>query len=269
MGLPEPSDTSTAIVTGASSGIGVEFARELARRGQNVTLVARREDRLRTLADELAKEHSVTADVVKADLATEEGRRGMIDAVAANGKTVEILVNNAGYGSAGFFQRLDAESETRMVRLNCEAVVALAGEYLPGMIERGRGGVLNVASVAGFQPVPRQATYAATKAFVKSFTDALHTDLHGTGVTATALCPGLVPTEFSEAAGIDGGEWSSAPGFMHSSPEQNAKAGIKALEKGKRYVVPTLVNKISATSGQFTPRPVLLGVMRRFYPVGK
>ena len=269
MALPSPSESSTAIVTGASSGMGADMARELAKRGHNVTLVARREDRLRELSDEIQREHDVRADVVAADVSSHEGRSGLIEAVRSNGRDVEILLNNAGYGSAGKFQDLDPEKETLMVRTNCEAIIALCGEYIPPMIERGRGAILNVASIAGFQPIPRQATYSASKAFVRTFTEALTADLHGTGVTATALCPGLVPTEFGQAAGIDEGGWDQFPGFIKTSPEENARAAIEGMEKGKRIVLLGSFNRVSAMSGHYTPRTPLLRVLRKYYPVGR
>ena len=248
--------------------MGVEIARELAQRGQNLTLVARREDRLRKLADELERDHGVRVEVVATDISTIDGRRKLIDDLRAKGRDVEILVNNAGYGSAGLFQELDAEKETAMVRTNCEAIVALCGEFVPKMVERGRGAVLNVASIAGFQPIPYQTTYSASKAFVRTFTEALTADLHGTGVTATALCPGLVPTEFGAAAGIDEGGWDQFPGFIKTSPEENARAAVEGMEKGKRIVLLGAFNRVSAASGHYTPRSALLGLMRRFYPVG-
>ena len=269
MALPPPSDSSTCLVTGASSGIGVEIARELARRGQNVTLVARREDRLRAVAEEIGREHGVRAEVVGADVASAEGRRSLVDAVRANGRDVEVLVNNAGFGSAGRFQSLDGERETLMVRTNCEAIVALCAEYVPAMTERGRGAVLNVASIAAYQPIPYQATYSASKAFVLTFTEALSADLHATGVSATALCPGPVPTEFGESAGIDDGEWEGIPDFVLTTPEYQASAAVNALDKGRRVVVPGAVASLSAAAGHYAPRSVLLGVVRRFYPVGR
>jgi uncharacterized protein len=155
-----------------------------------------------------------------------------------------------------------------MVRTNCEAVVALCARFVPPMVDRGRGALLNVASIAAYQPLPFQATYSATKAFVLSFTEALNADLHGTGVTATALCPGPVPTEFEENAGIEM-EWEGIPKFVLTTPEHNAAAGVSAMEKGKRVVVPGPINMASAAAGHYTPRSVLLGVVRRFYPVGR
>jgi short-subunit dehydrogenase len=269
MALPPPSDSSTCVVTGASSGIGAEIARELAARGQNVTLVARREERLRELAEELGRDHGVRAEVLAADIASGDGRAAMIEELRSRGRDVEVLINNAGYGSGGRFQDLDGEKETLMVRTNCEAVVALCAEYVPEMVRRGRGAVLNVASIAAFQPLPFQATYSASKAFVLTFTEALTADLHGTGVTATALCPGPVPTEFGVAAGIDEGEWAGVPRFVLTTPEQNAAAAVSALEKGRRMVVPGPFNVVSAAAGHYTPRTVLLGLVRRFYPVGR
>jgi uncharacterized protein len=268
MALPPPSESSTAVVTGASSGIGTEIARELAHRGLNLTLVARREDRLRALAEELGRAHGVRAEIVAADIASEDGRKSMFEEIASRGRDVDVLVNNAGFGSAGRFQSLDGEKETLMVRTNCEAVVALCARFVPPMVDRGRGALLNVASIAAYQPLPFQATYSATKAFVLSFTEALNADLHGTGVTATALCPGPVPTEFEENAGIEM-EWEGIPKFVLTTPEHNAAAGVSAMEKGKRVVVPGPINMASAAAGHYTPRSVLLGVVRRFYPVGR
>jgi uncharacterized protein len=269
MALPPPSESSTCLVTGASSGIGVEIARELARRGLGVTLVARREDRLRDLAEELGRDHGVRAEVVAADVATDEGRRTLVDAVRANGRDVDLLVNNAGFGSAGRFQTLEGDRETLMVRTNCEAVVALCAEYVPGMADRGRGAVLNVASIAAYQPLPYQATYSATKAFVLTFSEALSADLHGTGVTVTALCPGPVPTEFGANAGLGDDEWEGIPDFLLTTPEHNAQAAVAAVARGKRVVIPGPFNNATAAAGHYTPRSVLLGVVRRFYPVGR
>ena len=155
-----------------------------------MTLVARREERLRELADEITELHGVEAEVVTGDVSNERSRKKLIAEVEQRGLTVEVLVNNAGFGSGGRFTKLDAAKETSMVRTNVEAVVALTGHYLPEMAGRGRGAVLNVASLIAFQPVPFQATYGATKAFVLSFTDALHEEMRGTGVTVTRGLPG-------------------------------------------------------------------------------
>ena len=191
----------------------------------------------------------------------------MMKTIADRGLDVEVLVNNAGFGSAGRFQELDPEAEVSMVRTNVEAVVDLCAAYVRPMVERRRGAILNVASVAAYQPVPRQSTYAATKAFVLSFTEGLHADLRHTGVTATALCPGPTRTEFGEAAGIPE-ELMQIPGLSYT-PEQMAVAGVQAMERGKRAVIPGATNVASAVGGRLMPRAVLLPLLDRFYPVGK
>ncbi len=267
MALPPPSESSTCLVTGASSGIGADVARVLAARGHGVTLTARRKDRLDELAREITANHGVEADTVACDLSNAAARRRMVQTVERRGRAVEVLVNNAGFGSAGRFQELDPDEEVRMVRTNVEAIVDLCGHFVPQMIERGCGGILNVASTAAFQPIPRQSTYAATKAFVLSFTEGLHRDLRGTGVAATTLCPGPTKTEFAEVAGIDE-NLLELPGIVYSA-EQMARAGVSALERGRRTVVPGPTNLIGAVAGRVSPRAVVLEVLDRFYPVGK
>ena len=267
MALPEPSPKSTCLVTGASSGIGADIARELVGRGHNVTLAARREERLRELADELS--HSgVRADAVRCDVTDAASRDALAATIAAAGLEVDVLVNNAGYGSGGLFQELDGDAEVRMVQTNCEAVIALCVRYVPGMVERGRGAILNVGSTAGFQPLPRQATYSATKAFVNSFSEALSADLHGTGVSVTVLCPGPVTTEFIEIAGAEEAV-AGTPAFAVKSPEYVAAAAVEGMDKGRRVVTPGAVATAASVAGHYTPRSVLLPMLRRFYPVGK
>jgi short-subunit dehydrogenase len=268
MALPPPGPGSTCLVTGASSGIGAEIARELARRGHGVTLMARRVERLRELAEEVSTTHGVRAEVVACDLADPADRDRMAAAVEDLGLTVEVLVNNAGFGSGGYFHELDPEVELRMVRTNVEAVVALCAAYLPGMVERGRGAVLNVASMAAFQPVPRQATYGGTKAFVLAFTDALHQELSRSGVSATTLCPGPVRTEFAQVAGMGDVE-ERTPSLLWMTAEATARAAVRGMERGRRVVVPGALNSVGAVSGQHAPRAVLLPLMDRLWPVGK
>lgn len=264
MALPPPAPASTCLVTGASSGIGADIARELAKRGHGVTLVARREDRLTDLAGELRGRHDVRVELVASDVSEDDARKELVAEIESRGLTVEVLVNNAGFGSSGLFQELDAEGEVGMVQTNCEAVVALCGAYTEKMVGRGRGAILNVASTAAFQPLPRQATYSASKAFVLTFTEALHTDLSGTGVTATALCPGPVETEFGEVSGMEG-MFDRLPSFAMLSPEETARAGVEAMEQGKRAVIPKISNQASALGGRFVPRSLLLPLMRRAY----
>jgi len=202
MSLPVPGPDRTALVTGASSGIGVELARQLAGRGHGVTLVARREDKLRALADELAANAGVRTEVIAADLTDAASREGIVRQLDERGLEVDILVNNAGFSTMGPVQRSDPEREVAMVQTDVEAVVHLCSLVIPGMASRGRGAVLNVASTAAFQPIPGQAGYAASKAFVLSYSRAIGQELKGTGVTVTTLCPGPVETGFAEAAGL-------------------------------------------------------------------
>src|SRR5256714_1905708 len=265
MGLPPPDESSTCLVTGASSGIGAEIARGLAQRGYGVTLAARREERLQELADEL-EEQGVRAETISADVSEQRDREHMRREIGERGLTVEVLVNNAGFGSGGKFVELDAEKEALMVRTNVEAVVALTGSYLPDVVERGRCAVLNIASLIAFQPVAFQATYGATKAAVLSFTEAIHEELRGTGVTVTAVCPGPVRTEFGEAGGFGGAD-DRIPGWMWLNADKVAEDALDAVERGDRVVVPGTINQLAALYGQHLPRSVLLPLVKRVWPV--
>jgi short-subunit dehydrogenase len=247
----------TALVTGASSGIGEQFARQLAARGHDLVLVARRADRLEALASELPTD----AKVVACDLATDAASLG--GRVQELGAQVDILVNNAGFGTSGPFLDHEPARDAEQVRLNCEAVVTLCHAFLPGMVERRRGGVINVASSAGFQPIPYESVYAATKAFVISFTDAIHTELRGTGVRAMAVNPGPVPTEWQQVAGYEEGRDVPAPGEIPA--EQVVRESLEAWDKGRRSIIPGRVIRwfIRATSP--SPRAVQLRVTERMY----
>jgi uncharacterized protein len=266
MPLPPPRPESACLVTGASSGIGAEIARQLARRGHGLVLTARRAERLDELAGELRAARGARVEVVSCDLGDAAERERLAEELDRRRLDVEVLVNNAGFGSGGRFQDLDHDRELEMVRLNVEAVVALCGRYVPAMVRRARGAVLNLASTAAFQPLPRQATYAATKAFVLSFTEGLHSDLRGTGVTATALCPGPVQTEFADQAGIDAAA-SELPGAFWTDPQAVAEQAVKGLERGRRVVVPGLLNRAGAIGGQHVPRGLLLRVVGRVTPI--
>jgi short-subunit dehydrogenase len=259
--LPTPAPGSTALVTGASSGIGVEIARSLARRGHSVTLVARRKERLEQLAAELRAAHGVRVDVLAADIADPAARERLLADLDELGLTVEILVNNAGYGTGGRFHTLDLEREIGMVRVNSEAVVALCGAFVPGMVERGRGAVLNVASTIGYQPLINEATYAATKAFSLTFTESLHGELKGTGVTVTALCPGPVKTEFFNDPGVTEGA-SLLPKPMWVAASRVAEQGVRGLERRRRTVVPGVLNRMGTWLGRHTNRALLLATHR-------
>jgi short-subunit dehydrogenase len=256
MALPPPAPGSTCLITGASSGIGAELARQLAARGYGVFLVARREDRLRELADEIERDHGVRAEVAAADLADS----GQIEALPAKlgerGLAVEMLVNNAGFSTVGDVHR-NPERQAGMIRVNCEALVTLTCAFVPAMVERGRGAVLNMASMAAYQPIPSQAVYAATKSFVLSFSESVSEELRKTGVTMTALCPGPVATEFIEAAGFKKSQDEMGPSFAWASAADVARAGIEGMAKGKRVVVPGLGNRAIAVATQHTPHSLL------------
>jgi len=267
MTLRPPSASSTGLVTGASSGIGADIARELASRGWGVTLVARREERLKALADELASNRGVRTEVVAADLADPESRQAMVDEVAARGLDVEILVNNAGFGTGGSVHEGDRAAEVAMIRTNVEALADLTYAYVPQMVERGSGAILNVASTAAFQPLPGSATYSATKAFVLALSEAMHEELKGTGVTTTAVCPGPVRTPFVDI--ISKGESeaaSSVPSFVWMSSEDTARAAVDGMLRGRRVVIPGRLNQLTALASTYTPHEILLPIVRRFWP---
>jgi short-subunit dehydrogenase len=221
--------------------------------------VARRAERLRELAERIGGEHGVRVEWIACDLTDASDRDRIPARIAERGQVVDLLVNDAGMGTVGRFQELDAAREVQLVRLNVEAMVALCGAFVPGMVQRGSGAILNVASVSGFMPVPQQATYSASKAFVVTFTEALMLDLHGTGVTATALCPGPVETDF---AGIIEG----LPSRLFVDPAQLAREAIDGLEHGDRTVIPGTGNKVNAMVGRYVPRSVFLPLARRFWP---
>lgn len=264
MALPPPSPEATCVITGASAGIGTEFARQLGERGYDVTLVARREDRLL----ELAAEIGANAHVHACDVTDPEARQQLAAALGRRGVAVDVLINNAGFSTLGPFHESERERELGMIRTNIEAVVDFCALFLPGMVERRRGAVLNVASTASFQPLPMQSGYAATKAFVLSFTESIHTELRGAGVTATALCPGPVETEFADVAGF-GDSVSGLPSVFWDSAEGVARAGIRGLERGKRVVIPGAMNRAGALGGQHVPRSLLLRLAARVHPAGR
>lgn len=245
----------TALVTGASSGIGEQFARQLADRGDDVVLVARRADRLEALAAELP----TTAHVLPCDLATEAA--SVAGRVAELGVEIDLLVNNAGFGTSGRFLDHDPARDAEQVRVNCEAMVTLTHAFLPGMVERRRGGVINVASTAGLQPIPYESVYAATKAFAISFTDALHIELRGTGVRALSVNPGPVPTEWQEVAGYD--SVGVVPGEI--SAEQVARESLAAYDRGRRFLIPGRVIRWFMRATAPAPRALQLRVTERIY----
>ncbi len=264
MSLPPPSPSTTVLVTGASSGIGTELARQLGERGYNLVLVARRLERIEEIAGTLRARHGVAVEVDDTPVGDAAARDALVERLRGGERAVVGVCNNAGFGSYGKLQDLDLDREGEEVRVNVDAVHHLSGAFLGDMLDRGEGAILNVASIAGFQPLPYQATYGATKAFVLSFSEALATDLQGTGVSCTVLCPGPTHTEFTEVARMQGLE-DNAPGFLWQSAADCARDGIVGMIAGRRSVVPKLTNKFGANAGRLTPRSLLLPIMRAVY----
>jgi short-subunit dehydrogenase len=238
-----------ALVTGASAGLGVDFARQLSKRGHPLVLAARRKDRLQALAKELGN-----ARVIAIDLSKKDAPAKLMADLQAKGEIVDLLVNNAGFGLIGRFAELDAGREREMIDLNVGTLTDLCRAVAPGMIDRKSGGIINVASTAAFQPGPKMAVYFATKAFVLSLTEALHEELKPHGIRVTCLCPGPTRTEFGDVAGFGGNGLFDRVAM--ESPEVVA-AGLKGLDRNQAVVVPGFVNKLTASSGRFAPRSVV------------
>jgi short-subunit dehydrogenase len=248
-----------ALVTGASAGIGAELARVLAA-DHDLVITARRADQLQALADELKLLYGATCHFTPADLADPATPRKLFDTIAAAHLTIDVLVNNAGFGDLGPFAAADLAKALGMIRVNVAALTELTGLFLPGMLARNRGRILNVGSVAGFQPGPLMATYYATKAFVNSFSEALHSELRGTGVSVTVLCPGPVATEFAAVAGF-GADGMFSPG--RALPARAvAAAGVRAMLAGRRMVVPGLRNRVLLFAERFLPRGVVIRAVK-------
>lgn len=249
--------SSRSLVTGASSGIGEAFARRLAERGDDLVLVARRRDRLDALAHELAPA-GVHVEVLAADLTSEDGLATVEHRLASLSEPVDLLVNNAGFGSSGPFADMALDRELEMVALNVVALMRLTRAALEAMAERGSGTIVNVSSIASFQALPGTATYAATKAFVTSFTEALAEEARGSGVRLQALCPGLTRTEFHATAALD---LAWLPGVAWKSAEEVVDASLAALGSGRVVVIPGLLNKLTATASWLLPRRVVTGLV--------
>jgi short-subunit dehydrogenase len=256
------SESRTTIVTGASDGIGLELARIFARKGHHVTLVARRGDRLAALAGEIVAAGGEPPLVVALDLCAEGAGERLEAALAQAGRSAEILVNNAGFGLIGLAAELDPAGQLAMVDLNIRALTGLTLRFLPSIVA-ARGGILNVASVAAFMPGPGFAVYYASKAYVRSFSEALAQELKASGVRVTALCPGPVRTGFQARAGFDfTGEMAAMRPALLSASEV-ARQGYEALAAGRRVVVPGLVNKFFVLSGRLAPRALLMPLLAR------
>ena len=238
-----------SLITGASAGLGVDFVRQLNAKGWQLVLVARRKERLDQLAAELGNARAIAMDLSEAGAAD----RLMAD-LAAHGEQVELLVNNAGFGLTGQFAELDGKRQRQMIDLNCGALVELAHAVLPGMIERRSGAILNVASTAAFQPGPGMAVYFATKAFVLSFSEALHEEVRRHGVKVSALCPGPTATEFGDVAGFGP---SSPSSKLAAASGPVVQAGLEGIERNRAIVIPGVMNKATAQAHRFFPRAIV------------
>lgn len=248
----------TALVTGASSGLGEHFARFLARNGMDVVLVARREAELAALASELGEQHRVRAVAMPCDLTDGAARRKLLDDLAAQGVEITGLVNNAGFGYLGEFVDQDADRLTAMIELNCVALTDLVRACLPGMLARDEGFIINVASTAAFQPIPTMAAYAASKAYVRSLTQALWDETRASGVRVIAVSPGPTETEFFQVAGDE----DSMTG-LRRTPEQVVQTAFRGLQQGRPEVVDGVLNGIQATIASKAPVRLALPIARR------
>ena len=246
---------NTTLITGASSGIGAAFARKLAARGRNVLLVARSEDKLITLCNELGRLTSIRAQYLALDLTKPDDRLQLFEETKKRDLEIDMLINNAGFGSMGDFVKLDLEREVEMIELNVTALVELTQRFLGPMRERQRGTIINVASTAGFQPVPYMATYAATKAFVLSFSEALWDENRIHGIHVMALCPGVTETNFFEAAGID-----RPPMRTVQTPEEVVETALRALHRQKSLVISGWANWFVVEAERFVPRSMVTKV---------
>ncbi|MDT5001565.1 MAG: uncharacterized protein QOK12_3670 [Mycobacterium sp.] len=264
--LPAASRNGVVLVTGASSGIGAEIAREFASRGRHVVLVARRAEKLQELAESLG----AAADVLAADLSKPAERAALPERVTELGLVVDVLVNNAGLSTMGPIAESDPAAELNLIEVDVAAVADLCSRFVPGMVSRGRGAVLNVASVGAFGPLPGQAAYGAAKAFVLSYTQSLGQELRGTGVIAATLCPGPVKTGFGEAAGVSDEDAEAAlPKAMWIDPDEVARAAVDGLASGRTVIVPGAFNRIGAVAFQHLPRRLLLPILARNHPALK
>ncbi|MDT9599665.1 SDR family NAD(P)-dependent oxidoreductase [Sphingosinicella rhizophila] len=237
------------LVTGASSGLGADFARACARRGDEVLLVARRRDRL----DELGREIGGSAHVLPMDLSQPGAAQALIGAVDALGFRVATLINNAGFGLAGRFPSLPLDRQRQMLELNVVTLTELCHLVLPGMVQQRQGAILNVASTGAFQPGPGIAVYFASKAYILSFTEALHQELKGSGIKVSALCPGPTATEFGDVAGVTNDRFHR----FSARPKTVVTAALRGLARNQAVVVPGLTNKITAASNRFLPRAAM------------
>jgi short-subunit dehydrogenase len=264
MSLPRPKPGSFVLVTGAASGIGTELARQLGEMGYDLVLADRDEDGLGAVAAEVRQAASVEVESHVCDLTSERGRTALIKAIREHPGQLVGLCNNAGIASLGRFHEIPLKREREMVGVNAVAVHHIMGELLPILVENGEGAVLNTASLAANQPLPRLATYAATKAFVHTLSEAVHAELAGTGVSCTSLCPGATATNLVNIPGLDEDAHRIIPDQVWASPAGVARAGIDGMKRGRRAVVPGVANRaIIGPVGRHVPRSLGLPAVER------
>jgi short-subunit dehydrogenase len=249
---------NVTLITGASSGIGEAFARRLAAQGENLLLVARSEDKLANICNELGRAANIAAQYVALDLSESDAPQKLFDETERRGLSVETLINNAGFGSMGEFASLDLERELNMIDLNVRSLVALTHLYLAPMRARRRGAIINVASTAGFQPVPFMTTYAATKAFVLSFSDALWEENRPYGIKVMALCPGVTDTNFFAAAGAE-----RPPMHMAQTTDQVVDTALRGLKRGRGHIISGWGNYLITESERLVPRSMIARMVGR------
>lgn len=246
----------TTLITGASGGIGEEFARQLACEGNNLFLVARSQSKLKELCDELKAKHKIEADFFAVDLIEVDADKKLFDETSRRGIEIDFLINNAGFGSMGYFDELDLNTELKMIDLNVRVLTALTHRYLQPMVERKSGAILNVASTAGFQPVPFMATYAATKAFVLSFSESLWEEYRPHGIKVMAFCPGGTQTNFFEASKMERPIMRTV-----QTPEEVVKVALNGLKRGRSHIISGWINYLTTESQRFVPRSLSLKVV--------
>jgi short-subunit dehydrogenase len=251
------------LITGASAGIGREFARHLADRARSMILIARRDDRLIELADELHRQYpKLDVHIRKVDLADLVQLQNFLEWLDRENLEVDLLINNAGLGDSGSFAKSDPVRNNQITLVNATALTSLTRHLLPQMISRGHGGILNVSSSAGFLPIPGSAVYAASKAYVTSFSESLRAELRGTGVSVCAVCPGPVATEFQQVAKREGAKPNIGPKFLVVSVQQVVRDAIAALESDRPLVIPGFAMKLLMLLGRLIPLPVFRWVTR-------
>lgn len=257
-------DDCNALITGASAGIGREFARQLAGRARSLILVARRDERLIELADEIKREHpNLVVHVRKADLGDLDRLRDFLESIDRDKLEVDLLINNAGLGDSGPFAQSDPDRNKEMTLLNVATLTLITRHFLPSMLAKRHGAILNVSSSAGFLPIPLSAVYGATKAYVTSFSEALRAELYGTGVSVTALCPGPVVTEFQQVAKREGVQPDIGPQFLVVTVEQVVGDALAALEADRPIVIPGFAMKLLMLIARLMPMPVLRWIARK------